>query len=68
MTIDRCTPLADMPTMLRVPEAADWLDLSPGAVFELCRRGELEHVRLGRLIRIPRRALAAMANGHADAD
>jgi excisionase family DNA binding protein len=52
--IDRFTRLDDLPEMLRVEEAARWLDVSKGIVYEMCRRNELDHVRLGRLLRIRR--------------
>ena len=63
MTITRHTSLADLPEFLRVEEAAIWLDVSEGVVYELCRQGRLRGVRLGRLLRIPKAALIAMADG-----
>jgi excisionase family DNA binding protein len=61
--ITRLTPLHALPQMLRVDEAAAWLDVGRGLVFDLCRRGDLRSVRLGRLVRIPREALAAWVEG-----
>ncbi len=66
--ITRLTLLADLPQLVRVDEAAIWLGVSRGLVFELCRRGDLRSVRLGRLLRIPREGLTewlADKNGHA---
>ena len=55
--ITRLTALADLPELLRVEEAAAWLDVSRGLVFEMCRRGDLPSVRLGRLVRVRRDGL-----------
>jgi excisionase family DNA binding protein len=60
MTINRYTPLADLPELLRVDEAAAWLDCSRGCVYEMAANGELASVRLGRLLRIPREGLAKL--------
>ena len=57
--ITRHTPLADLPELLRVEEAAAYLDVSKGLVFEMCRRGDLPSVRLGRLVRVRRDGLDA---------
>ncbi len=67
VTITRGTPIADLPELLRADEAAVVLDVSVGTVYELMRRGDLACVQLGRLRRVPRSALAAMARGDADA-
>ena len=61
--ITRASPLADLPELLRPEEAAEVLGCSKGLVYELARRRELPSVRLGRLLRIPRGALAALAHG-----
>jgi excisionase family DNA binding protein len=39
--------------MLKVPDAAEMLNISPDSVYELVHRGELPAVHLGRNIRIP---------------
>jgi len=55
--IDRYTPLDQLPELLRAEEAARWLDVSRGSIYEMCRRGELPYVRLGRLLRVRREGL-----------
>ena len=57
MTITDRTPLAELPELLTAAEAAAWLRIGRNTVFELCRRGDLPSVRLGRLLRVPRTAL-----------
>jgi len=59
-TITRRTPLAELPQMLTIDEAAAWLRLGRNGAYELIRRGEIKSVRLGRLIRVPREALEAL--------
>ena len=65
MTIDRTTPLEDLPELVSAAEAAAWLSVSEWLVFEACKRGALEHARLGRRILIRRSALAALAGREA---
>ena len=43
--------------MLTVVEAADYLSVSVSTVRRWLRRGELEHVKLGRVVRIRRTVL-----------
>ena len=40
-------------TLLTVPEAANRLRISRNLAYELVARGELPHLRLGRVIRVP---------------
>lgn len=61
MTITRTTPIGDLPELLRPAEAAVLLGVSTGLVYELVRRNEIDHVRLGRLVRIRR---SAIGGGH----
>lgn len=61
--ITRRTPLADLPELLSVPEAATWLHIGLGLAYELVRRGELQSVRLGRLVRVTRAGLATTSGG-----
>ena len=57
--ITRRTPIVDLPELLRVEEVAAWCDCGRGTVYEAVRCGSLAHVRLGRLLRIPRQAIEA---------
>ncbi len=43
--------------ILTVPEAAAYLRISRDHAPELIARGELPHIRLGRVIRVPRLGL-----------
>jgi excisionase family DNA binding protein len=63
MTVTRCTPLTDLPEHLTVDEAATWLGVGRGLVYELARRGDLQSVRLGRLLRIRRDGLTKLPAG-----
>ncbi len=47
--------------MLTVREAARRLRLCTASVYKLCASGQLEHARILNVIRIPERALAALA-------
>ncbi|MGH9211743.1 MAG: helix-turn-helix domain-containing protein [Acidimicrobiales bacterium] len=46
-----------------VEEAGELLGISRGLAYELVRRGQLPHVRLGRRLVIPVRPLLAMIDG-----
>ena len=48
----------ELPAMLKVPEAAEFLRLSAWSVRRALELGELRCVRRGRAIRIPRAAIA----------
>jgi len=43
--------------LLTIPEVASRLRISRNLAYELAARGELPHIRLGRVIRVPRDAL-----------
>ena len=45
------------PLLLRVGEAATLLGIGPTLAYEMVGQGNLPHVRIGRAVRIPRRAL-----------
>jgi len=60
VTIDRRTPVSELPELLSVDEAAAWLDISRGLAYELARRGDLPSVRLGRLLRVKREGLVSL--------
>ena len=57
--ITRFTSVSDLPSLLRVPEVAAWTDTSTGAIYQAIRQGQLPHVKLGRLVRVPRSAVEA---------
>jgi excisionase family DNA binding protein len=54
---------AELPAVLDVPGVAEVLGCGERAVRDLLQRGQLGHVRLGRLIRIPRHVLVAFLEG-----
>lgn len=47
----------EQPMLLSVPEAARMLRIGTTLAYELIGHGDLPHVRLGRALRVPRRAL-----------
>lgn len=52
------------PLTLSVPEAGKrYFNLSRGASYEAARRGELPTVKVGRLLKVPVRALELMLDG-----
>ena len=55
ITTDGETGMADR--YLKVPEAADRLAIGRTHAYDLITRGLLPHVRIGRSVRIPERAL-----------
>ena len=56
--ITRDTPYEALPEFLAPEELGAWLDLRRDKVYELLN--SLAHVRMGRTIRIPKRALLAL--------
>jgi excisionase family DNA binding protein len=52
--------LRDLPLMLTVAEFARIARVGRSAAYESIRRGQIAHVRIGRKVRIPRAALAAL--------
>jgi excisionase family DNA binding protein len=56
--VSRFTSLEEIPQLVTVAELARFLGVGRGKAYDLVRRGEVEHVRLGRLVRIPRVAIA----------
>ena len=52
------------PELLRAEEVARVLGVGRSKVFEMFRAGELPLIRLGRSVRVPRRALAAWIEAH----
>lgn len=49
--------------VLKVEEAAALMRVTKNTAYELIAKGEIPSVRLGRLIRVPRRPLLAMLEG-----
>lgn len=47
----------DLPEFLTPSEVQAYLNLSRTTVYDLLRRNEIQHVRFGRAIRIPKAAL-----------
>lgn len=62
------TPLSALPEFLRVEEAAEIARVSRSVIYAMCQEGRLHSVKFGRLLRIPREALAALANGDAGSE
>lgn len=54
MKITRQSPVAELPTFLSVEEFCRVTGLGRSAVYDLVRRDALEHLRFGKIIRIPR--------------
>jgi excisionase family DNA binding protein len=48
---------ADRPLVLSVGDTAKLLGISRAHAYELVARGELAHIRLGRRVVVPRRAI-----------
>ena len=49
-----------LPLVLNAEEAAAALRISKWAVYEAIKRGEIRSVRVGRVVRIPRAAIAEL--------
>lgn len=56
--IDRWTPFKDLPEFLLVEEFAAHLVIGRTKAYELVRTGQVESRKFGRIIRIPKSALA----------
>ena len=56
-------PLDDLPELVTIPEAGAVLRCSDAAVRGMLARGELEHERVGRLVRIRRSSLERIVRG-----
>ena len=61
-SVNRATPIRDLPELLTADEAARWLGISKWSTYDLCRRRVLQSTRLGRHVRIKRIALAELAS------
>jgi excisionase family DNA binding protein len=49
------------PLLLRVAEAANLLGVSRSTMYQLVTSGQVQVVRIGRSVRVPRRVLEALA-------
>lgn len=55
--------MSTVPKTLTVPEAgAEYFGLSRGASYEAAKRGDIPTIRMGKLLRVPVRALEEMLN------
>jgi excisionase family DNA binding protein len=55
--------MAVTPKTITVPEAgAEYFGLSRGASYEAAKRGEIPTIKIGKLLRVPVRALEDMLN------
>jgi excisionase family DNA binding protein len=57
-TSQEYVPFADLPDVMTTAQAAQALQVDSKTVRAMIRRGELRAVRCGRLIRVPKTALA----------
>ena len=55
--IDRRTPFEDLPEFLSPDEFRGYTGIGRSTVYDLLQRREIPHVKLGRIIRIPKSAL-----------
>ena len=63
LTIDRRTPLHELPEFLTPEEYQHYMGISRTTTYDLLRRGRIPHICLGKLKRIPKTALLARASG-----
>ena len=56
-TVTRMTPFAALPEFLSPEEFRQYLGLARSTVYDLLRRNQIPHVKVGRGIRIPKSAL-----------
>jgi excisionase family DNA binding protein len=59
--------VTDTRLTMTVEEAAVALGISRGLAYDLVRRGELPHLRLGRRLVVPVRAIETLLAGSGDA-
>lgn len=52
--------MSELPLVLTVEEAAEALRISRGSAYEGIRTNAIPHVRIGRTIRVPRKALLTL--------
>jgi excisionase family DNA binding protein len=56
-TINRHTPIEALPDMLSPEEFRAYAGIGRSTMYDLLRRGDIPHLKLGRCIRIPKSAL-----------
>ena len=61
-SVNRHTPLEDLPEFLTPEEFRAYVNIGRGTMYELLRRADIPHKRFGRLIRIPKTALGSFLN------
>lgn len=49
-----------LPPVLTAPEVAEIFRVNPGHIYDLCRKGVISTVKLGRWIRIPKTEVVRM--------
>jgi excisionase family DNA binding protein len=54
------------PATYSIEEAAQILGVGRSAAYEAARRGEIPTIRIGRRLRVPRRALDRLLDGEID--
>ena len=60
MTVTRHTPIEQLPEVLMVEEMCAWLGIGKSKGYDMVRREEIESIKIGRLVRVPRSALIAL--------
>jgi excisionase family DNA binding protein len=65
--VNRATPIDALPELLTADEVAAWLGISKWSAYDMCRRGVLPVVRLGRHVRIQRAGLEQLAGRQEEA-
>ena len=55
--------LKNYPAVLRISDVAEILDVTPATVRRHIKTNDLPHIKVGRLIRIPKEALIACLCG-----
>jgi len=55
-------PKTALPELLTIPEVASWLRVSERLVYNMIKRGELPHVKIGRLMRVRTEALRSLVS------
>ena len=58
LTRPSMSSIEDLPPVLSIRDVAIFCDVSDFTIREMVTTGKLGHIRLGRLIRIPRESLA----------